>query len=76
MPSYADQILQQINAINANYATALTHGDAHGDSARALRRLIRRIEAFEREMSLSQALPMFRIAELREAIAEAKGALK
>jgi hypothetical protein len=73
---YADQILSQINEINSRYTTALKHGDAHGDSARALRRLIRRVEAFEREMSLSKALPMHQIAELREAVAEAKGALK
>ena len=74
--SYADEIFRQIKEINGVYTTALEQGDAHGNSARALRRLVRRIEAFEREMTLSSALPMHRIAELREAVAEAKGALK
>jgi hypothetical protein len=71
--SYVDQIFRQVSEM---YRAALEQGDAHGSSSRALRRLIQRVEAFEREMSLSNALPMHRIAELREAIAEAKGGLK
>lgn len=69
---YADQIFRQIEEINAGYRVAAETGDAHGNSARALRRLIQRVEAFEREMSLSSALPVHRIAELREAVAEAR----
>lgn len=75
MDSYVDQIYRQVHEANSVYKAALTQGDAHGESSRALRRLIRRIEAFEREMTLSSALPMHRIAELREAIAEARAAL-
>jgi uncharacterized coiled-coil DUF342 family protein len=73
--SYANEIFRQINEINSVYKTALDQGDANGNSARALRRLIRRVEAFEREMTLSRSLPMHQIAELREAVAEARAAL-
>lgn len=73
--SFVDEIFGQIAAANGVYRAALTEGDKRGASARALRRLIQRIEAFEREMTLAKALPIHRIAELREAIAEAKASL-